>query len=301
MRIFTGLKVTLLAAGFFAAAGCKANVQTQAPTTSSGLASAPLSLQFKCLPQEAAFVAAHRGVSKGEGFAENSGASLKALIDKGVLFAEIDVAGLKDGTHILYHDGVWEEKSTGNGAVAASSWADAEKILLRDTNGKLTSERPIKLDDVLSMAKDNLYLEVDFKSSAKYDQVIESIRKAGMAENVILIAYSKGQAGTLAKLAPEMAQSVTLKSTADIKAHEAAGVSRRNMNAWLGRGPYDAGFISVLAKNNIPVLAWPNREDIRAAANPASLIVSDYAFGLDPIIGLSKTGRNAYEACLSKG
>lgn len=301
------IKTATLTVIITAITGCKAPVSGSIDgpesivTAATSAASAPLSLQFKCLPEEAAFIAAHRAVSKGEGYAENSGSSLAALIEKGILFAEVDIAGLKDGTHILYHDGVWEEKSTGRGAVPASSWADAEKILLNDTDGNLTADRPIKLRDALALAKDKLYLEIDFKSSAKYAAVINEIRDAGMADRVILIAYNKGQAAKLAKLAPEMAQSVTLKSEADIKAHEAAGVSRANMKAWLGRGPYNADFISRLKADNITVLAWPNRNKIAQTAKPAGLIVSDYAFSLDPIVGLSAKGRAAYEACLAQG
>lgn len=301
------LKTAALGLALGLVVSCKAPVSAPSAkigggaVTSDLAASAPISLQFKCLPEEAAFVAAHRGVSKGEGFAENSGSSLSALIEKGILFAEVDIAGLKDGTHILYHDGVWEEKSTGNGAVPASRWADAEKILLKDTNGNLTADRPIKLKDALALSKDRLYLEIDFKSSAKYGAVINEIRDAGMADRVILIAYSKGQAAKLAKLAPEMAQSVTLKSKADIAAHEAAGVSLKNMKAWLGRGPYDADFLSLLKKSNISVLAWPSRNEIKSTAGLAGLIVSDYAFKVDPIVGLSAKGRQAYEACLADG
>lgn len=258
----------------------------------------PLRKQFACLPAEAALVAAHRAVSKGEGYAENSASSLEALIEKGVMVAEVDVAGLKDGTLILYHDGVWEEKSTGNGPIASSTWADAEKILLKDTDGQLTSDRPVTLDDVLTMAKDKLYLEIDFKSSAKYDAVIKAIRAHGMADRVILIAYTDGQARALARLAPEMLLSVGLRKPADIASLEGEGVARKNMTAWLGRGPYDPAFVQVLKDTNIPVLAWPDHAEVDKTAMPASLIVSDYAFKLEPIMGLTQAGQKQYENCL---
>jgi glycerophosphoryl diester phosphodiesterase len=259
-------------------------------------ASYPLRKQFSCLPEEAAIIAAHRGVSKGAKLAENSKSALEALIKKGILVAEVDVAGLKDGTLILYHDGVWEEKSTGKGAVAASTWNDAEKILLKDTEGKLTSDRPVSFADTLALAKDQIYLEIDFKSSAKYEAVIDAVYKAGMAEQVILIAYNEKQGRKLARLAPDMLMSIG----PDIDAFKSAGVKRDNMAVWLGKGPYDQGEIDGLNARNIPILAWPNDRYVRQTAGPASLIVSDYAFRHDPIVGLSRAGRAAYEACLSK-
>lgn len=275
-------------------------VVDQPPTDDIISAAYPLRKQFQCLPREAALIAAHRGVSKGEGFAENSQSSLEALIDKGILVAEVDVAGLKDGTHILYHDGVWEEKSTGRGPVAVSNWSDAEKTLLNDTDGNLTADRPVKLSDVLLLAKDRLYLEIDFKSSAKYETVINMIRNAGMSDQVILIAYNDSQARRLAKLAPEMLLSVGIRDMDDVDALKSAGVNVKNMAVWFGRGPYDNDVVRSLDLANIPILAWPPRNDMKNSALPASLLVTDYAFEYQPISGLTKTGHYEYLDCLTK-
>ncbi len=286
-----------------------ASETTQSPKASSSAtevsaATSPapsLRRQFECLPEEAAFIAAHRGTSKGEGLAENSASALKALIDAGITVAEVDVAGLKDGTHILFHDGVWDEKSTGNGPVAASSWADAEKILLQDTDGDLTADRPVKLVDALAIAKDRLYLEIDFKSSAKYETVIEAVRDAGMANQVILIAYNDAQARKMAKLAPEMMLSVGVSEQGAIEGLEQQGVKRENMNAWVGRGPYDKPVIDRLQKAGLHILAWPGRAYVDETAGLATLVVSDYALNYDGIIGLSDVGRANYESCLANG
>ncbi len=278
------------------AAPLETPAQVQAPPPFS--AQYPLRRQFVCLPEHAAITAAHRGVSKGEGLAENSAGSLKALIEKGYLVAEVDIAGLKDGVHILYHDGVWDEKSTGKGPVASSAWGDAEKILLNDTDGELTAERPVSLEAALALSKDRLYLEIDFKSSAKYETVITAIRAAGMSDRVILIAYNEAQARRMAMLAPEMLLSVTLRSDADITALENEGIAKSNMNAWMGRGPYDSEFMAGLKSQSIPVLAWPQKEDVAVAAVPASLIVTDYAYQHAPIIGLKDEDRAAYQSCL---
>ncbi len=255
--------------------------------------------QLSCLPKEAAFVAAHRGVSKKENLAENSGTALKALIEHGVMIAEVDVAGLKDGTNILFHDGVWDEKSSGKGAVAASSWSRVKDYLLRDTDGDFSADRPIKLEDALSISKDLLYLEVDFKSSAKYGSVIKAIRKADMSDQVLLIAYTDGQARKLAKMAPEMMISVSAKSKNDIENLSRAGVKKSNMAVWMGKGPYPREFINYLDDQDIPVLAWPNEGQRRRIAGPATVMVTDYALQKNPIEGLSGSARSEYEACLA--
>jgi len=257
--------------------------------------------QLVCLPKEAAFVAAHRGTSKKEGLAENAGSSLEKLMDRGIMIAEIDVAGLKDGTHILFHDGVWDEKSSGKGPVASTTWNTAKDYLLRDTDGDFSADRPIKFSDTLKLAKNRLYLEVDFKSSAKYEKVIDAIREAGMEEQVILISYSDGQARKLAKLAPDMMLSVGAKSKAEIKALEDMDVKAKNMAVWMGSGPYKKSFIAYLDKREIPVLAWPKEGARKKALGPAAVAVTDYALQKKPIEGLNAKSRAVYEKCLGGG
>ena len=139
---------------------CKAPTADHQPPvqTSQSLTSYPLKHHFKCLPDSAAILAAHRGTSKGKGLAENGKAGLQALIKKGVMIAEIDVAKTKDGMHFLFHDGVWDDESTGKGAVASSRWSQAQSFLLNDTEGRLTSETPISFEDYLKIAKDKIYL-----------------------------------------------------------------------------------------------------------------------------------------------
>ncbi len=281
---------------------CKANAPQGEPVTLKApeikAAELPLRKHLQCLPKEAAFVAGHRGTSKKEDLPENSRSSLNALINHGVLIAEVDVIGLQDGTHVLFHDGVWEEKTTGKGAVASTSWDQAQKFLLKDTDGDFSADRLITLQDALDLSKDRLYLEIDFKSSAKYETVINMIRKADMADKVILIAYTNAQARKLAKLAPEMLLSVGADSIAEIALLQKEGVKRSNMAIWMGDGPYEPTFITYLDNAKIPVLAWPREGQRQAAFGPAAIAVTDYALQKKPIEGLTAEGRQSYESCL---
>ncbi len=282
--------LTIIAA--FVLAGCTA----QPPAIEGPLP--PLAKQFECLPKEAAFLAAHRGTAKGTAHPENSMGGLKALIDRGYLFAEIDIAGLKDGTHILFHDGVWEEKSTGQGVVAASTWNEVEAYLLLDTRGDFSADRPPKLEDYLKAAKDRIYLEIDFKSSAKYAHVIELIRKNNMGDQVILISYNHKQAKILAGLAPEMMISATVKQSAEVADLEALGLKRSNLTAWLGRALEDNVLTEKLSEMNIPVLGMMGHQSSRKKTIAADLLVTDYAFDHKPIAGLNSESQAAYKACL---
>ena len=255
--------------------------------------------QFLCLPHNAAFIAAHRGVSKRAGLAENSKGALQELINRGIMFAELDIAGLKDGTHILFHDGVWDEKTVGEGAVAASNWSDVSQFLLRDTEGELTSETPFRLEDALQFAKGKIYLEIDFKSSAKYEHVIGAIRDMDMMDDVILIAYNERQAARMASLAPEAMISVTVQNVRDVTTYTSKGIKLENIAAWMGRSQYPEDLARDLAIKRIPILAWPPRSKFDETTEVAKLIVSDYAFNYDPIVGLTPASRAEYEKCIT--
>jgi glycerophosphoryl diester phosphodiesterase len=195
----------------------------------------------------------------------------------------------------LYHDGVWEEKSTGKGSVAATTWKEAEKILLEDTRGKVSADRPTKLRDYLLTAKGKIYVEIDFKSSSKYEVVIKAIRAAEMADQVVLISYSAGQARKLSRLAPEMLISTT---------PEIALSKRRSTNnsyaAWLGYDLNNTTLMERLNNNDIPVLGRIREDWNRAAVAAADILITDYIFDHDPIIGLTKSKKDELEACLSR-
>jgi glycerophosphoryl diester phosphodiesterase len=267
---------------------------------------------FSCKPADAAFVAAHRGTQGGSPYPENTLEGLKALAEKGVQFAEVDVARLKDGTMILWHDGVWDRGSTGKGPIAASTWADAEKLLTKDTLGNVTSFRPSKFMDVLAWAKDDIYLEIDFKSSVNTGQVISAIRDAGMIDQVILISYSVEQALELHTHAPEAALSVGISKPGDIKALEIRGIPKSVMTGWTGRGPQSNALEERMRLNQIPILAGSffdlddklqktgRFEEYLEFAKPADLVVTTYALDAQKVLGLSKNRKDEISACLKK-
>jgi len=272
-------------------------LSAQTQNEAKPLASYPLKSHFKCLPKTAAIIAAHRGTARKQALSENSKQGLLALINHGTLIAEIDVAQTKDGIHFLYHDGVWDDDSTGQGAVAASLWNEAKTYLLNDTEGNLTSHNVIPLDDYLAIAENNIYLEIDFKSSADYRTVINMIRAHNMQDKVILIAYNNKQAERLAQLAPDMLISMSVRDKNDLDGYENNGINRENIAAWTGRDGPTQALASLLNNNGIPILAYPPRSQVQNLREKANLIVSDYALDLKPIIG--QYNDRIYKDCLN--
>ena len=295
--ILTALTALLFAGGLAGGlTACKApQSETAKPAQISDAAQslAPMRKALACLPREAAMIAAHRGTDeRWRDQAENSIGALNALIDKGILIAEIDVAGLKDGTLITFHDGVWDDISTGKGPISRSRKSDLEKILLKSRKGGLTSDRPPEFTDMLRAAKGKIYLEVDFKSSANAAAVIKSIRNEDMSDQVMLIAYNPKQAANLARLAPEMLRSNPPEAT------------RQDHAVWMGYGVANGG--GGKAENysqqgifTIGRLGDPSRQPpFTKLKTAADILVTDQADRYGGIEGMSRKARAAYEVCL---
>lgn len=291
--IFTGLISLLLTTGLSA---CKAPVEINTTKTQPALNTRqfpPLRKALSCLPESAAMIAAHRGTDeRWRNTAENSIGGLKALIEHGTLIAEIDVAGLKDKTLITFHDGVWDKISTGKGPISVSTKKDLENILLKSRAGELTTDRPPLFIDMLRTAKDKIYLEIDFKSSANPKDVITEIRRADMADHVLLIAYSAKQAARLERLAPDMLRSNPPEA------------SQPGHAVWLGYEVANGDTARTLKSKNkyiIGRIGDPRRQPpLKTLSKAADILVTDQAKRHDGIIGLTGKSRKNYDACLSE-
>lgn len=162
-------------------------------------------------------VSAHRGGSGIEGYPENAIETMDYLHKRGVNVFEIDIFQTKDREIMLLHDNHLERTTTGNGPVNGLTAADLLKLNLVDDFGNATNFKIPFLRDVLEWAKkEKAYLMLDFKDSAKYEDVIDLIRKKNMQNQCVLISYSVGQAVKLNKLAPEMLISVSARNEQEL-------------------------------------------------------------------------------------
>lgn len=243
----------------------------------------PIRQLLACLPAEAAITVAHRGTGDDLGAPENSLSGLDALIERGVAMAEIDVASIKDGTLISYHDGVWDEKSSGRGPVVATTAADFSRIRLREPGGTISGEAVPRLSEMLDRANDEIYLEVDFKSSADMATVIDELRARDMMDQVVLIAITDDEADILAPIAEGFVLSLPRSS------------ARADQGVWVG-GSWRDGTPTGLPPNSIIIGSQWNA-DGPSGARPLDILVTDAITQLDPIEGL--TDHEAFQSCLS--
>lgn len=178
-------------------------------------------------------ISAHRG-GPTPGLPENAIATMDALLAAHPAILEVDVAQSRDGVHFLLHDDRLDRTTTGTGEAAAQDWAMLSQLKLKDNWGWVTPYRIPTLNEALAWAKGRSVLQLDFKRSADYAQVVAAVRAAGMENSVILIAYSPAQAKALHDLAPEMLLSVSIDAPGDVAVLKAAGIPEDRMVAFTG-------------------------------------------------------------------
>ncbi len=209
---------------------------------------------FDCLEDEGiALVSAHRG-GPAPGYPENAVETFARTLSLAPALIEIDVAQSADGVLFLLHDDRLERTTTGSGEAAARNWAEIASLRLEDERGAATAYRPPRLSDALALIKGRTLAQIDFKRSARYEDVIAEIRAARAEDRVILIAYTLASAKKLHRLAPEMMISLNLASMSDLNAAVAAGVPADRLLGFTGVEAPDPQAFRVLNGRDVEVI-----------------------------------------------
>lgn len=193
-----------------------------------------LSAMLDCLEAEGrTLVSAHRG-GPSPGLPENAIATMDAVLTAIPAVMEVDVAQSADGVLFLLHDDRLDRTTTGEGVAAEKPWADLAALRLTDGAGWVTPYGIPTLAEALDWAKGRTVLQLDFKRSASYADVIDMVREKGMEDSVILIAYSVPAAKKLHDLAPEAMISLSVESPGALAEAVAAGIPAERIIAFTG-------------------------------------------------------------------
>lgn len=218
-----------------------------------------------CLREQGrGLVSAHRG-GPGPGLSENALETLAAGYKSGVRLFEVDVRRTRDGALVLLHDETLERTTTGSGPLHRHSLRELADVRLKYDDGTLTQGRLPTLADALTWAvRHGAYLQLDIKPGARYEAVVDAVRRAHAEEAVILIVYNMRAAAKLARLAPGMAISAPARSAQDLAALQRAGVELSQLVAWTGLAPISANDYAAIRQRGVePVLGTLGRPGVR--------------------------------------
>ena len=178
-------------------------------------------------------ISAHRG-GPSAGLPENAIETMDAMMAAVPAIMEVDVAQSTDGVLYLMHDRTIDRTTTGTGRTTDLAWERIKGLKLRDEAGWVTPYSVPTLAAALDWAKGKTVLQIDFKRTASFEDVVAMIRDKGMEDRVVLIAYSQDQALRLHQLAPEMLISYSISAPGDLDAAVAAGIPADRIVAFTG-------------------------------------------------------------------
>ena len=207
---------------------------------------------FDCLDREGVvLVSAHRGTD-GQ-MPENSVRSAEAVAARTGGLVEVDVATSADGVLFLHHDDTLDRTTTGRGS-AEADWAILRDLSLRDEDGRVTAERPTRLDEFLRWSEGRAVPQLDVKRGTDYDDLAAVLRETGAEARVVVIAYSLGQARLIARKMPAVMISATVERPSDLHELRRAGVSLDRVLAWTGNEAPDPVLWAALDESGVEVI-----------------------------------------------
>ena len=113
-------------------------------------------------PERPFAVMVHRG--RMDLAPENTAPAIEACIERGYEWVEIDVRLTRDGKHVVFHDGMVDGKTDGQGAVSALTLDEIKKL---DAGSKFSAdfagERVLTFSELLRLAKERINIYVDCK------------------------------------------------------------------------------------------------------------------------------------------
>ncbi|WCL52923.1 glycerophosphodiester phosphodiesterase family protein [Gimibacter soli] len=262
MRRWIGLWLALWAIASLPAGAEGPLAKAEAATLhGTELSAGGLPAYLRYTPDRKPLVSAHRGGDM-PGYPENAIETLAHTLTVGPSLLEVDIRRLKDGTLILMHDETLERTTTGEGRVDEVTYDYVKGLYLQDPEGKATPFRVPTLDQVLAFTRQaKAILSLDIKAGVDIVEVARHVRAADVADRVVLITYSHGQAMAFHAAAPEMMLSVSIDSQDDIERVKASGIDPKLIVAWTGlqvreRVLYDAihaeGWLAMLGTLGSP-------------------------------------------------
>lgn len=139
-------------------------------------------------PDDKVMVVAHRGNWREA--PENSVWAIKKAIESGANMAEIDLALTRDSVLILMHDKTINRTTTGKGRPQDFTLEEIKKLYLRDGAGHTTQMKVPTLEEILSVAKGKIFLNLDkgfnyiglvYPLIKKYDMLNEVLFKGNVS------------------------------------------------------------------------------------------------------------------------
>ncbi|GEO07259.1 hypothetical protein AAE02nite_49230 [Adhaeribacter aerolatus] len=186
---------------------------------------------FKYSPDRIPFISAHRGGAR-KGYPENCIATFENTLRHTPAIMEVDPRYTKDSVIVLLHDATLDRTTNGKGKVADYTWAELQKLKLKDTEGNLTEYKIPTLDEALTWAKGKTILILDKKDvpiAVRVKKILEHKAEA----SAMVMAYNYEEARQSYRLSPDIMMEVFVPNQEKLKEFDKTGVPWENTVAFI--------------------------------------------------------------------
>ncbi len=187
---------------------------------------------FKHTKNNAPVISGHRGCDIA-GYPENSIEAFEYVLQHTPAFFEIDPRMTKDSVIVLMHDATLDRTTNGSGKLSDYTWAEVQKLQLKDRFGKLTTYRIPTLSQVIEWGRGKTILNLD-KKDVPAEMTDRIIKKHNAGAFVMVTVHNAEQARFYYDKDPNRMMSAFVKTEKALKEYEAAGVPWKNMIAYIG-------------------------------------------------------------------
>ncbi len=162
---------------------------------------------------------AHRGgAAEGD---ENTAEAFGRAIALGYRYVETDVHATADGVPVVFHDPDLLRVTGSAGVIADLRWADLAAVRVGGAGAVP------RLDDVLA-AWPGVRFNIDVKADGAAEPTVTTLRRAGVADRVLLASFSDARLARLRRLAgPAFATSLGVRGAARLRLASVTGLPPR--------------------------------------------------------------------------
>ncbi|ADQ16146.1 glycerophosphoryl diester phosphodiesterase [Leadbetterella byssophila DSM 17132] len=177
-------------------------------------------------------ISGHRGTHIAK-YPENSIEGFQHVLNHTPAFFEIDPRLTKDSVIVLMHDATLDRTTTGSGKVSDFTWAELQKLYLKDGEGNVTKYKIPTLEQAMDWAKGKTVLNLD-KKDVPLERIAALIKRKKAERYMMVTVHTAEQALFYHQQVPELMMSAFVKTEEALKSYENAGVPWNKMIAYIG-------------------------------------------------------------------
>ncbi|MDR0395306.1 MAG: glycerophosphodiester phosphodiesterase family protein [Tannerella sp.] len=183
-------------------------------------------------------ISGHRG-GREPGYPENSIGGFQNVLNRMPAFFEIDPRLTKDSVIVLMHDATLDRTTNATGKLSGYTWAELQSVRLKDSEGRVTSEKIPTLEDVINWSRGKTIINLD-KKDVPFHLIVDLIKKLKAEKHVMLTVHTGEQARYYSERLPGIMLSAFARNDTEYESLATNGVPWKCMIAYVGPAINDA-------------------------------------------------------------